>query len=426
MSDTVVRAVTMPVECPVTCGWGELNEALRTAFALSTDLANWAVHYLFRRDAPGAATPDAVKPGKASEPGKAYLYGAAVKEFPDWAVRCAGVASNAQCVFRAVHKKYLQDRFAVQVRHESSLLTYRFPYPFPVHNANWSVHLAKGPWPGEAPVVVLPLPGPGRAHLKLARGPEWGRQLAMLRQFIGGTAKKGEAAVLRDRKGRLLVKLVGHFPRKERGEAANVCFLHTDPNALLVAEVNGRSVTVTNADHLKRAHAVIRGTHARHKAFLQRAREDKKREVRMDRAERSRLNAAVEARCDKQRRRIDTAVKQIAAQVARFLGRQRVGLVAYDDAVKSFLPDGFPWHALKTRVRQLFEGEMGGDWVEGGYASLTHTERDAWLARTRATALAGARAVAHARRKGSHPAVTANSPPTPSRPRKTSRGSARR
>jgi hypothetical protein len=397
--NTVVRAVTLPVAGPVDESWENVNEALRVAFRLSTDLANWAVHYLFRLDDPVAEkTPDAVK--------KAYLYGAAAGSFPGWAERCGGVAANAQCVFRAVQKKYAQDRFAIQVRRESSLLTYRYPYPFPVHNANWSVAFAKGPWPGEAPVVTLALPVLGRVALRLDRGPEFGRQLAMVRQFLDGTAKKGEAALYRDRKGKLLVKLVGHFPRKERGPAGNVAFVHTDPNAVLVVEVNGRRVDVTNGDHVRRLIAA-------HKAFRRRVYEDKKREKRMDRRQRSNLNGYVGDRCGKMRARLDTYVKQVAAQVARMCGRQGVGLVCYDDENREYMRHAdaelsFPWHALKTRLRVLLGDEMGCGWIDGQFARLNEGDRESWLTLARATLSTAGKVRAHKSRPPgrSHPGVS--------------------
>lgn len=429
---TVVRCVTIPVAVPLGSDpagnpwtWQTFNAALLPAFRLSTDLANWAVHTLFRRDTPGEAkAPAAVKSRGVGNQAGCYLYGEAVAGFPDWSGRVAGAAASAQCVFQAVHKKYLQDRFAIMCRHESGLLTYRFPYPFPVHNATWKTGYASG----DFPTVSVAIPGVGRVELRLKRDGGFRRQLAMFRQLHDGTAKRGEAALYRDRKGVLLLKMVGHFPRVERAGDDNVCFLHTDPNALLVAEINGRSVTVTNGDHLRRAHAVIREVNDRHRRFLQRAGEDKKREVRMDRKQRANLNAKVEDRCGKQRARLDTAVKQIAAQVARFLQRQRVGLVAYDDGVKTFLPDGFQWHALKTRLTQLFVGEMGGEWIDGSgmVSGRTTQEKVEWLARARATAVAGKRAVASAKRKGPHPAVTpATSTGSPSRLPKTRRKSAR-
>jgi hypothetical protein len=258
---------------------------------------------------------------------------------------------------------------------------------------------------------------------------DFGRQLAMFRYLHDHPEARGEAALYRDRKGILLLKMVGHFPKVERAGADNVCFLHTDPNALLVAEINGRSVTVTNGDHLQRAHAVIRAVNDRHRRFLQRVSEDKKREVRMDPRQRANLNQKVDDRCGKQRARLDTAVKQIAAEVARFLQRQRVGLLAYDDSVKSFLPEGFQWFALAARLQQLFVVEMGGEWVSGTFVHLTDDkEKQEWLSRARNTALAGKRAVANKNRSGSHPAVTlaTNSMASPSPRRKSKRKSASR
>jgi len=401
---TVVRAVTLPVSVPLgtdpsgkSWTWESFNAAMTNAFRLSTDLANWCVRRLFMIDDSGSTkTPEAIK--------KWYGYKDANENFPRIA-GWAGAMASMNIVTRNVQRKYIQDRFSVIIKHDSSLLTYRFPQPFPVHNASWKTGYADG----DFPTVRMAIPGVGQVELRLKRRADFGRQLAMFRQLHDGTAKKGEAALYRDKKGVLLLKMVGHFPKKERTEAANVCFLHTDPNAMLVAEINGRSVTVTNGDHLKRAHKVIREMNDRHRVFLQRIGEDKKREVRMDRDQRQNVNKKVEDRCNKQRNRIDTAVKQIAAQVARFLERQKVGLVAYDDSIKTFLPDGFTWHALKTRITQLFVGEMGGEWIDGKFTHLKdETEKQEWLIRARAVYTTIPKVVAHKSRprKKSHPAVS--------------------
>jgi hypothetical protein len=348
---------------------------------------------LFRTDTPGVAkTPDAVKTW--------YGYGDASKNYPAWG-DWAGAMASAQCVIRGVHRKYVQTRFGVMVRNDQKCLTYRFPYPFPVHNQNWSASYADGGFP----TVTLTLPGHGSFALRLKRRADFGRQLVMFKQLHEGAAKKGEAALYRNGKGDLLLKLVGTFPRRERAGCDRVCFLHTDPAALLVAEIDGRSVTVTNADHIRRSLARVRTMQARHAAFLDRAGQDKKREVRMDRRQRQQLNGVVAERCEKQRNRVNTAVGQVAAQVARFCERQRVGLVAYDDTVKTFFPDGFPWSDLKDRLVQLLVGEMGCEWVCGEFLNLNEEERVSWLQKARATATAGRRAVANSRRKGSHPAV---------------------
>lgn len=392
----VVRAVTLPVGAPVGRSWEELDAALKDCFRLSTGLANWCVRRLFALDVPGEAkTPEAVT--------KWYGYGDAGENCPAWG-EWAGAMASAQCVIRAVQRKYVQTRFDVMVRHVQSHLTYRFPQPFPVHNQNWKPSYADGGFP----TVTLTLPGHGAFALRLKRRADFGRQLAMFRLLHDGAARRGEAAVYRNRKGDLLVKLVGEFPRVERGGADRVCFLHTDPAALLVAEVDGRSVTVTNADHVRRALARVKTMQARHAAFLARAGQDKKREVRMDRRQRRQLNGVVDERCAKQRDRVKDAVKQVAAQVARFCERQRVGLVAYDDTIRTFFPDGFPWHALKERLRQLLVGEMGCEWLDGTFHSLGTEERESWLRKARATLVTARRVAAHKSRppRKSHPAVS--------------------
>jgi hypothetical protein len=400
---TVIRCVTISVSVPLGTDpdgapwtWQTFGARLNEAFRLSTDLANWCVRRLFVLDDPlSAACPDAVK--------KWYGYRDASANYPraaDW----AGAMTSLNLIARAVQRKYIQQRFDVMVRHDSSLLTYRFPQPYPVHNQNWSLRYESG-----FPVVRLNMPGLGRVDLRLKRSAEFGRQLGMIRQMYDDpdqkSTKRGEAALYRDRKGNVLLKLVGHFPRRERGPADNVAFVHTDPGALLVVEINGRPVKVTNGDHMRRESA-------KHKTFLRRAGEDKKREVRMDRRQRANLNTAVDSRCDKQRRRVDTAVKQVAAQVARLCQRQRVGTVAFDDANREFFPEGFPWHALKTRLEQLLKGELGCEWIDG---TFTHTdspdaakERRAWLTTARAKYQTVPKIAAHKSRppKKSHSAVS--------------------
>lgn len=376
--------MTLPVAEPVGRSWEELDAALKDCFRLSTDLANWCVHRLFTLDVPGAKEPVAVK--------KWYGYGDAGKNFPAWS-GWAGNMAAAQCVIRAVHRKYRQQRFDVMVRSQSSLLSYRYPYPFPIHNQGWKSSYDAGGFP----VVTLALPGLGSVSLRLKRRADFGRQLAMFKQLHDGTATKGEAALYRDRKGNLLLKLVGKFPRTE--SAGHVAFIHTDPNALLVAEIDGRSPWILNADHLKRWQAV-------HRVYRQRVGEDAKREKRMDRRQRAHLNQSRELRCDKHNDRLDTALHQLSAQVVRFCERQKVGLVVYDDTNKTYIPDGFPWHRLGERLRYKLDG-IGVRVVSREEAP--QGELSEWLAKPKtvwATALAGKRLLTARKPGRSHPSIS--------------------
>lgn len=402
--------------------WEKLNQILNPTFRFVTDLANWAVQTLFKKDTVNVySTPNAVKPGLKSETDKCYLYGEAVRAYPDWKEKTKDFSSSAAEVIHNVHWKYMEDRFDILFRHESRLTTYQYPYPIPFNNQRWSLDKdERSGWY----VAVIGLPGHPRIRLRLQQGTEFRRQLALLRQIETGVAKVGAAAIYRNNKGRLMFKAVGNFPKVKREGATNVCFLHTDPNALLVAEVNGRRVTVTNADHLKRAMKVFTHYADKHRRFLQRSSEDKKREVRMNRNHRKNFNTYIDGRCEKQNNRMDTALKQIAAQISRFCERQRVGLIAYDDSIRSFLPDGFRWFDLKDYIRTVFTGRMGGEWIDADGTGGPYTkadsdegreERQQWLTeakqRIEAETATTKRVVAHGQRKGSHPAVT---PPTDS------------
>jgi hypothetical protein len=475
---TAVRAVTIPVACPFgddpsgkPWTWQSFGERLNEAFRLSTDLANWAQGELARRDV--RRTPDmerlppfdpaAVygtvprrfarkakggKPAaKVGDPMVGSLYDLFNRECP-FRGRFEFATPTAQLILRRAEKDWKdhQDhgRYAVIWKGDARAMYLRYPQPFPVHNENWHPEYERG----KSACVTLNLPGVGPVSLALKTRADFRRQLAMFRQLCLGheysrlkgeanrakfraghpdLAEKGEAAFYRNGKGDVLLKMVGHFPKRERGPAVNAAFICTDPNALLVVDVNGRPAKVTNGDHIVREVA-------KHRTFLQRAAEDKKREVRMDRRQRANFNRAIEARCDKQADRVKTAVKQVAAQVARMCERMGVGLVAYDDSRKEFIPDGFAWHALKQRLRQVVEGELGCRWIDKdspsfgeGFTRLKDQEEKLqWMEavqKAMALAAAGRKTAAHAKRPGSHPAVSRRPATSSTRPGTRSKNS---
>jgi hypothetical protein len=388
---TVHRALTLPVAAPVKLSWSELDAAINPAFRLATEIANWCVRRLFVLDDPfSTKAPPAVQQWNG--------YKDANANYPrrsEW----DGATGSMAAVVRAAHRKYLDLRWHAVYRCDSSLLTYRFPQPYVIREQEWRNGLE---WEtGASPVLSVPLPGIGRVSLRLRAGPEFGRQLAMLRQILDGSADRGTVSLLRNRKGALHAKIVGTFPAREQlAESPNACFLHTDPAALLVAEVNGRAANMTNGDHIRRAVAA-------HKAILQRASEDKKRELRMDRQQRKNFDAAIDRRCGKQRDRVDTAIHQVTAQVVRFCERQRVGIVVYDDADTAFIPEGFPWFTVRERLTDKLRA-VGITLLAQG-RDITPEEFQAWRSNptlAAATALAGRRLVATINRKGPHPSVS--------------------
>lgn len=393
----IVRAVTLPIWKPVDLSWNEFMVGVHRGWDTSTALANWCVQRLFRvDDILAEKTPACVKHRTKKNPKGCYLYEIARKEFPKWKEATDKIAAGANCVIQAVHKKYLTDRYSIVVRKESSLLTYRYPYPFPVHNQTWDAEFDE-----TGPVVSFNLPGIGKVRVRLKCGKEFRRQLGLLRAVVDGVGKKGEAAIYRTRKGEVMFKVVGTFQSKpcNRSKFENACFLHTDPNAFIIAEVNGCPVSISNGDHIKVAVA-------RHKAFLQRAGEDKKREVRMDPQQRRNLNLHVDERCVKQGNRVKTYLEQVTSQVARFCERRRVGVVVYDDSNREFIPDGFPWYNFGVRLCHKLE-ERGIAMVSR--QNLNPKEFEEWRSNPTlvgAVALAGQRLVAIVKKPEGSPSVT--------------------
>jgi hypothetical protein len=236
---------------------------------------------------------------------------------------------------RAVRKKYDAARFDVVWRRSCSLPSFRYPYPFPVHNQNWRPYYGKD----NVPLVDVALPG-GSVTLRLRGGPDMGRQLAAFREIVAG-AKCGELSLYK-KNGHSMVKLVAHFPRREAKPADKTMLVRTDPSALWVAEVQGTHTRVWNQDH-------VRALVERHRVWLQRVSEDTKREKRVPQQMRRHIDHARDDRCRKQNDRLTTFCHEMTAQLAHFAARQGACYVIYDDRAKGWLPN-FPWHDLKTKL----------------------------------------------------------------------------
>lgn len=327
--DTVCRAITFPFT-PHSLEWKELDPLLSRAWGMSTHLANWAMSELFLAD---QLTLDRTVERLGPMP-NLYLYGLFSRSYPrrqEW----QGAAAAANCIFRSVQKKYAAKRLDIVWRGSSSLPSFRFPYPFPVHNQNWSAVYGKG----NVPLVTLSLPG-GRVVLRLRGGAEMRRQLAGFRQIIQG-AKTGEAAIYRKNR-HAMIKLVAHFPIRENQEATNTLLVRTDPNAFWVAEMEGTHPRVWNQDHIK-------DLVTRHRVWLQRVSEDTKREKRVPRPMRRHIDQAREDRCRKMNDRLTTFCHEMSKQLVEFAVRQKVSSILYDDACKDWI-ESFPWSRLEAML----------------------------------------------------------------------------
>ncbi|MGH7178635.1 MAG: hypothetical protein ACREJC_14755, partial [Tepidisphaeraceae bacterium] len=143
---------------------------------------------------------------------------------------------------------------------------------------------------------------------------------------------------------RVIIKMVGWFPRRERGDADGTLFVRTVPDAFLVAlDTENERIWWLNADHVRR-------WTAEHRNRLQRWSEDQKSEQRPVASFQSRREAAV----IKFRNRIKSFEQEAAAQLAAFARRRRMATVRYDDSERGYL-ERFDWSGFKTRLRQKLD-----------------------------------------------------------------------
>ena len=138
----------------------------------------------------------------------------------------------------------------------------------------------------------------------------------------------------------IVVKMVAWFPRPPQRATEGTLYVRSETGCMLVAlDAKDQRLWVANCDH------VIRWTmeHARH---VQRWSDDQKAEQRPLASFQSRREASAE----KYRRRMDSAVKEIAAQLTGFAARRKLAIIVYDDAIHSYC-ERFPWAALCSRIK---------------------------------------------------------------------------
>jgi hypothetical protein len=327
----ILRAVALPVASPVGCTWEELRGDLKAMWRLTTAACNRIMTECYARDVRRGAE------AKMPPMPRVYLYPDLRKEFP--ALPSQTVASLEQ----TCQRKYRAMRYQVVWTAGAALPTYRYPTPFPIPAQGWSVRIEQ-----DRPVVSLRI-GETRRELRLKSGPQFRRQYAQVRLLARGEAVAGEAAIYQ-RGDALMVKLVAWLPRAAAtGQRDGILRVRTAKDKLLVA-VNGKDEELWNynGDHLRR-------WAAEHKKQLQRWSEDAKYEARPVPSFAARRLAAVV----KFRDRMQSAVHEIAAQLAGYSIRRRFAEVEYDDTVRDFCGE-FPWFRMRQLISEkLDENQIG-------------------------------------------------------------------
>lgn len=344
----ILRSIAMPVVEPVAEAWSDLREALKEAWVQTTTAANWMMTELYARDVRRNGE-EKMPPMK-----RVYLYPEARLRFPGLAPQSVvSLENSVQAAYRAA-------RYEVLWTCSASLPTYRYPRPLPVHNQSWEATIAE-----ERPVVRVRL-GNQWWHLRLKGGPRFRPQTDAYRQMVSGVAVRGELTLYRVRahdgklsgrpnddqkvKYTVMCKMVAWLPRpaaRELRPLTDTLRVETANDMLLVA-LNSRKEPIWryHGDHLRR-------WAAEHRRSLQNLADDQKAEQHptpafADRRTASRL---------KYRNRVQTVIREIAAQLISYTLRRDFSVISYDDTATGFCPD-FPYAALRDQLRNKC-GEAG-------------------------------------------------------------------
>lgn len=327
----VVRAICIPVASPEECGkgsqeaWAALRASLKEAWTRSTEAANWALRRLLTNDVvrdPGAT--------KCPKMPTIYLYGER-----DW----TGWSQSAAAVLRTVESSYRSKRYQVIWTGGASLPNVRYPYPYPVHNAGWS--LSEKPAGGL--FFEARLPG-GRVNVRLKGGSQFRPQLVRARWLIANPHLRGEASIYQ-KGSTIFIKLVGWFPKNVDTEADGTMFVNTTAESFLVG-MNARDerLWVINGDR-------ARIWMTRSKKALQRAGEDRKYEMRKTKREARKRIEDMQAACEKNRNRLSSFIDESAAQVVNHCRRRRLNRIVFNDSCHEFFDD-FQWFRLALQIEQ--------------------------------------------------------------------------
>lgn len=357
-----IRAVTVPIASPLDGTWAEFGAALKAAWVETTRAANWLVTELYARDVRREPTDAKLRPMP-----RIYLYPEARALFP-------GISPiHLTALIQQVEQTYRKRRYELLWRRAISLPTYRYPVPTPLHNQAWRLETTAG----GAMVAHVRL-GDRWWALRLRGGPHFYAQRTRLLQLEAGTALPAAGAFYAitategdhrhaERGQRVMLKLVGRFPRVAPTTATACCEVTTVASDLLVARIAGRGViAAVHGDQIRRAICGYTVRRERLTADLAVVR-------RMPQREREGMRARLQRMGERQHRALRTWCQQSASQIVRAVHLAQAGTIVYADEERGFC-DPFPWQQLRLAVQQATEG-AGMTWV---YASgqITSVPRD--------------------------------------------------
>ena len=238
----------------------------------------------------------------------------------------------------ASKKKYRALRYKLIWLSNIALPNFRYPTPFPIPAQGWSGEIVD-----QRPIVSMRI-GDKRWLLRLRGGARFRRQVSAFREMTNDTAVPGEAAIYQ-KGNQIMVKMTLWLPRgaPTAGSEGTLKILTRTDSLLVAINSKDEKLWEYHGDHLRRWSA----EHARQ---LKRWADDSKFEQRPVPSFAERRSAAVE----KQRQRMDSALHEIATQVAGYARRRKFAAVQFDDSGEHSFCETFPWF----RLRQLLAEKL--------------------------------------------------------------------
>jgi hypothetical protein len=224
----------------------------------------------------------------------------------------------------------------------ASLPKARYPQPYPIHVQSWDFRFDDG----GRPILRMRL-GAGVKwwEVRLKGGSQFRRQLAGLRSM----AERGELDLYKNHDGEILCKLVGWIrrPAAPKGLKGSLHVFTGKDSLLIAVDDKEQRIWTENCDHLRR-------WIAEHNRRIQRLSQDQKAEQRPTPSFAERREAYVV----KQRNRVLSAIREVAAHLGNFAVRRKFATVEYDDSERGFMGPRFPYYLLADRMETVLD-ELG-------------------------------------------------------------------
>jgi transposase len=165
--------------------------------------------------------------------------------------------------------------------------------------------------------------------------------------LIANPDLRGEAALIRKRDGKVFVKMVGWFPRRQTQLEGTLIVRTSAFHLLTLFNEKEEQLLVVNGDDIRQK---IHG----HESMLSRWHDDQKFERRRPKRKSRKTKEDVSRRCDKQHNRLKSFIDETCASIVGHALRRRLECISYDDTEHGYFLS-FPWHKMQERLSAVCE-----------------------------------------------------------------------